>query len=332
MCGSSSAPTPTDPKATAETQNKYNLSAGNANLQANAMNQSTPFGSLQYTPTTDPVTGVTSYTATQTLDPKNQALLDTLYGTKAQAGQGASNVLQGAYQGAPDLVGTSNSLTNQMMSGEMGYLSPFFSQQSDNLDNQLRNQGLMPGTPAYDNAMNTMRQSQGQTVSGAIAQFQPQAFQEATTAYQMPAQMAAQLSALGGPMGLGLTNTPTTSYGAANYQGAVQASDQMAMDKYKSDQAANSAMVSGLAQGVGAVAGGAMMRSDRRAKTDVALVGNLFDGTPVYRFRYKSGGPVQIGVMAQDIEGTNPEAVAEINGVKYVDYAKATAKSAQMAA
>ena len=333
MCGSSaSVPTPTDPKQTAEIQNQYNLSAGNANQQANAINQYTPFGSLQYTPTTDPKTGVTSYTATQTLDPKNQALLDTLYGTKAQAGQGASNVLQGAYTGAPNLLGTADSATNQMMAGEMGYLNPFFSQQTNNLDNQLRNQGLMPGTPAYDNAMNTMRQSQGQTVSGAIAQFQPQAFQEATTAYQMPAQMAAQLSALGGPMGLGLTNTPTTNYQASNYQGAVANADQMAQQTYQAQQAAQSAEIAGIAGTVGKVGEAAIMMSDRRAKTDIALVGELFDGTPVYRFRYKSGGSVQIGVMAQDIEVSMPDAVTEIDGVKHVDYGKATAKAAEMAA
>jgi Chaperone of endosialidase len=332
MCGGSSAPTPTDPTKTAATQQGYNLAAGNATQQANAMNQQTAFGSLTYTPTTDPATGVTTYTATQTLDPKNQALLDTLYGTKAEAGQGAANVLQGAYTGAPNLVGTTNSLTNQTLGAQMSYLSPFFQQQTDSLDNQLRNQGIMPGTPAYDNQMNQMRQSQGQTATGAIAQLQPQAFNQALAAYNVPADTAAKLAALGGPMGLGLTNTPTTSYNAANYQGAVASADQMAMQKYQADQQAQSAMISGLAQGVGSIAGGAMMMSDRRMKTDIALVGELFDGTPVYRFRYKSGGPAQIGIMAQDIEMINPEAVAEIDGVKHVDYAKATAKAAEMAA
>lgn len=332
MCGSSSAPQPTDPKATASLQNAYNVGAGNATQQANTVSQYTPFGSLVYTPTTDPKTGITTYAATQTLDPKNQALLDNLYGTKNLAGQGATNVLQGAYTGAPNILGTANSATNQMMAGEMGYLNPFFSQQTNALDNQLRNQGLMPGTPAYDNAMNTMRQSQGQTVSGAIAQFQPQAFSEAMQAYNLPADTATKLASLGAPMGLGLTNTPTTNYQPANYQGAVASADQMSMEAYKADQAQKSAMIQGLASGVGSMAGGMMMMSDRRAKTDIALVGELFDGTPVYRFRYKAGGPVQIGVMAQDIEEHNPDAVAEIGGVKFVDYHKATEAAARKAA
>jgi len=330
MCGSTSAPTPTDPKQTAQIQQGYNIATGNATQAANAINQSTPFGSLQYTPVTG-ADGITRYTATQTLDPKNQALLDSLYGTKNVAGQGATNVLQGAYTGAPNILGTANSATNQMMAGEMGYLQPFFSQQTNALDNQLRNQGLMPGTPAYDNAMNSMRQSQGQTVSGAIAQFQPQAFQEAIAAYNLPADTAAKLAGLGAPMGLSLTNTPTTNYQPANYTGAVASADQMAQQTYQAQMAQQSAMIQGLAGMAGSI-GGAMLMSDRRAKTDIEPVGELFDGTPIYRFRYKTGGPVQIGVMAQDIEKTNPGAVFEVSGVKFVDYSKATEAAARIAA
>jgi hypothetical protein len=137
---------------------------------------------------------------------------------------------------------------------------------------------------------------------------------------------------LGGPMGLSLTGTPTTSFQPSNYQGAVTAADQQAMETYKAQQQADAAMMSGIAGLAGKVGSAAIMASDCRLKTDIALVGRLFDGTPVYRFRYKAGGPVQIGVMAQDIEGRAPEAVVEIHGVKFVDYAKATEKAAQIAA
>lgn len=331
MCGSSGdVPKPHDPGQTAEIQNKYNLGAGNATLAANAMNQYTPFGTLTYEPTTGP-DGVTRYTARQTLDPKNQALLDSLYGTKGLAGQGATNVLQGAYSGAPDVVGTSNSITEKMMAGQMGFLNPFFNQQTENMDNQLRNQGIMPGTPAYDRQMNSLRQSQGQTVSGAIAQFEPQAFQQAMASYNLPADTAAKLAALGGPMGISLRdNTPTTNFQAANYTGAVASADEAAQQAYAAQQAAQAAEIAGIAGAVGKIGGAAIMASDKRVKTDIALVGELFDGTPVYRFRYLAGGPVQIGVMAQDIEKTNPGAVHEIDGVKYVDYGKATQMAAEV--
>jgi hypothetical protein len=50
----------------------------------------------------------------------------------------------------------------------------------------------------------------------------------------------------------------------------------------------------------------------------------LFDGTPVYAFRYNGHPAMQIGLMAQDIEKSRPHAVIEIEGVKHVDYDLAT--------
>jgi hypothetical protein len=49
--------------------------------------------------------------------------------------------------------------------------------------------------------------------------------------------------------------------------------------------------------------------SDRRAKTDIKRIGQTDAGTPIYRFKYKHGGPVQIGYMAQDLLETQPHAV-----------------------
>ncbi len=64
--------------------------------------------------------------------------------------------------------------------------------------------------------------------------------------------------------------------------------------------------------------------SDRRLKDDIAQVGSLFDGTPVYR--YSRNGEYQIGLMADEV---TPEAVSVgIYGYKMVDYKKATARAA----
>ncbi len=64
--------------------------------------------------------------------------------------------------------------------------------------------------------------------------------------------------------------------------------------------------------------------SDRRLKDDIAQVGALFDGTPVYR--YSRNGEYQIGLMADEVA---PEAVSDgIYGFKMVDYKIATDKAA----
>jgi hypothetical protein len=64
--------------------------------------------------------------------------------------------------------------------------------------------------------------------------------------------------------------------------------------------------------------------SDARVKANKQQVGALLDGTPVYAFNYIGDPATRIGLMAQDVEKRRPDAVTEINGVKAVDYRKAT--------
>lgn len=71
--------------------------------------------------------------------------------------------------------------------------------------------------------------------------------------------------------------------------------------------------------------------SDRRAKEDITQVGTLFDGTPVYRYRYIGQPAFQIGLMAQDVEKYAPEAVGQIGQFKAVDYKLATDKAVEAA-
>lgn len=69
--------------------------------------------------------------------------------------------------------------------------------------------------------------------------------------------------------------------------------------------------------------------SDRRLKEDIDRVGMMNDGTPVYSYRYKGTTRKHIGVMAQDVEETMPEAVQELwpGGPKAVNYDMVAARS-----
>lgn len=71
--------------------------------------------------------------------------------------------------------------------------------------------------------------------------------------------------------------------------------------------------------------------SDERLKEDIEPVGELYDGTNVYRYRYKGDDTPRIGVMAQEVEKTRPDAVVEVGGFKAVDYGKATDLAASLA-
>lgn len=67
------------------------------------------------------------------------------------------------------------------------------------------------------------------------------------------------------------------------------------------------------------------MLSDRRAKHDVEHVGELYDGQPVYRFKYNGDNRTQLGLMAQDAERNgHGDAVYDVGGAKMLDYKRAT--------
>jgi hypothetical protein len=142
----------------------------------------------------------------------------------------------------------------------------------------------------------------------------------AQLAQQIPAQNLGLLAQIGIPIAqLGSQSNGTTT-GTQQMSGAQQFGTIA------------SGIGSLLGSAPGATSGGSgllglLKLSDRRLKDDIAQVGTLFDGTPVYGYRYKGAPAYHIGLMAQDVEKTTPDAVIEINGYKAVDYRAATEAS-----
>jgi muramidase (phage lysozyme) len=86
-----------------------------------------------------------------------------------------------------------------------------------------------------------------------------------------------------------------------------------------------------IAEGTGALSGStttgnqpSSMFSDKRLKHDAHKIGETNDGQPIYSFKYNGDNHTQLGLMAQDVEKSHPEAVGESHGYKTVDYEKAT--------
>ncbi len=72
--------------------------------------------------------------------------------------------------------------------------------------------------------------------------------------------------------------------------------------------------------------------SDRRLKTDIHAIGHSPSGLPIYQFRYVWGGPAYVGVMAQDLLETRPEAVIVTDsGYLMVDYDRIDVKMMTLA-
>lgn len=72
--------------------------------------------------------------------------------------------------------------------------------------------------------------------------------------------------------------------------------------------------------GLGGAAGS--LFSDQRLKTDIRKVGKTDGGSNLYSYRYLGAGPTHIGVMAQQEQKRNPEAVKSVGGLLAVDYSK----------
>lgn len=250
MGNAPSPPHVTDPGTTAANQQALNTAAGEASQQGSMVNQSTPFGSLTYSQTGTSANGTPIYTASTSLTPQQQQLLETLQGTKATAGTQAGNLLTSANYGSEspaDAIGNATSgLTGEAMGKEVSYLQPFFQQQTEQLDNQLRNQGFAPGEPGYDNAMRNLEQGQGGTVTGFEANIEPQMFNQAASEYEMPAQMAESLGQFGTPTLPTMQNTPTLNIQPANLIGATANAQQAQQQAYQDEMNQYSNMMSGI--------------------------------------------------------------------------------------
>lgn len=88
-----------------------------------------------------------------------------------------------------------------------------------------------------------------------------------------------------------------------------------------STQSTNPGVLGTIGAGLNAAGSAAMLFSDRRLKTDIQRVGTRSDGLGVYDYRYIWGGPVQRGVMADEVAVLRPDALGEpVNGFARVNY------------
>ena len=249
-----------------ERQQEENRRAQAASLTAARTNQITPYGTLTYEDTGQrDEYGNPVYRAVTRFSDDQQRLLDLQELSQRNIGETASDLIANVfsrYATTPNLTEGVDSLVNQRMEHQLGYVNPFFEPQTTELDNRLRNQGLSPGTPAYDNAMRTLRDNQNQSVLSYLASVQPEAFNQAITEYELPMMTAFKLMQAAQPGSLNLINTPTVNrqsaavntaqYSPVNMSEALRSATSI----LNADQANRSNMLSGLFGIAGTVLGG----------------------------------------------------------------------------
>jgi hypothetical protein len=250
------------------------------------VDQYNPYGSLTYEQTGTGPGGVPMWTSSLKLSPEQQQLFDTLQGTKGIAGQQGQTLLQGAAYGARpagEVIGDATAgNTRAIMDNMVGYLQPFQATEKQQLDTQLRNQGLAPGTPGYDNAMRSLDTNHSLAVQNFLGTIQPQAYEQAYRTYNLPAELSAKLAGLGAPGDptQDLIQTPQLSIKPADLTGAYSASQSAAMDQYKAELAQQQSMMSGLFGIPTAVVGG-LAANPMMASKGLSAMSGLFGSQPL---------------------------------------------------
>lgn len=233
-----SSPSPPDPTATSDAQQAYNTKAAQTQNQTNSYNQGSAFGSINYVP--DP-TSPSGYSVQTSYSAPEQKLFNTYTGTQGAFGSAAPDLVSA---GAANLTAPANldnsAVTKQLDDWQSAYQQPIFDQQSSNLDAQLRNQGLTPGSAAYDNAKNLLARNQGDVTNQYLTMNQGQSFDQALQAFQAKqaqgqneAQLGGTLFGASAPTAITPQATPTASIQPANYQGAVQSNYTNQLQNYE---------------------------------------------------------------------------------------------------
>jgi len=313
-----------DPVATAQAQSGMNRDTALTQSQLNMVDQQGPYGSLTYTQNGNntfvdsqgKTVSTPKYTATTSLSPQQQQILDQTQAAELNLGTIAnerSDFLKDYLAQPFDVNSATEAKLNELGSAR---LDPRFAREQEALRAQLVNSGIRPGTAAYTSAMGDFGQTKNDAYNQLALTGRQQAFQEASYERNQPLNEIGALLSGSQVQGPEFVNTPQTQVGGVDYTGLVNS-------KYQSELASSNAKMGGLfgLLGTGLTAG--IKYSDRRLKTDIRRVGSTDAGLPVYTYRYTSGGPVEMGVMADEVAQVNPSAVARDGaGFQMVDYGK----------
>ena len=220
----------------AQAQTLGNLAGAQQATQANRVNQNTLYGGLNYQQGTD-ANGNPTWTANQTGTDQTQGLVNSsLAGLQASINNPAYGINPG--QTYSDAI--------------MQRLQPQMAQSAESNKAALANQGIVPGTQAYDNAMRTFQQGQNDLLTSA----QINGMNTGLQAQALQGTQAGQIKNLATPT---YANVPLQAGVAGpDYTGAVgsqQAANIAAQNAALGQQTANTQGLYGL--GASAITGAA---------------------------------------------------------------------------
>lgn len=266
-----SSPKPPDPFQTAAAQTASNKATAQTQQELNMVDQTNPFGSLKYAQIGTNPDGTPKYSATTTLAPGQQGLLDQSVANRSAAGGIAGRLLaggEGALSGhGPDL--SYNGTTAALDALNRQRLDPQWADNTRHQEEVLASRGITAGTPAYDNAMRVFNQGKNDAYNSANLADYDLSSRNSMAQWGAPMQAYGQLTGMSQPTNFSPMNTPNANVAGTNIAGLIN-------DQYKQESAnanaANGQLAGILGTGLGAVMGGPFGAAAGKA------MGGLFGG------------------------------------------------------
>lgn len=223
-----------------------NLKNAQQAVQANRVNQITPYGSLEYTKTKD-AEGNPVWTATQSFSPELQKAFEGVTSQLGTYGQ----------QFNPTLPSVGINPGEQYEQAIMRRLQPVQERQSSQLEAQLANQGIAPGTEAYERAKTQLAQQQNDQLTSAVVggfntglAANQNAFNQGLTSYQLPMALLNQFRTGSQPNYVNPAQQATVA--GPDYLGAYNASQNYNLGLQNAQSASNAGLFNAGASIIGA--------------------------------------------------------------------------------
>ncbi len=199
-----STPSPPDPYVTAAAQTKSNKDTAQYQSEINMVNQTTPYGTVNYQQTGTRADGSPIYSATTALTQPMQNYIDSQMANSTKASGLTSQAMDIAQQrlnqglpNAPNLPSAPNLSDYSSVQGNLdrmarNVLDPQWGALQDKTQGQLAAQGLAPGSEGYTAQMNTFNNQRQSAYDQYYLSNQQQAANQMQQQYQDEYQNAQQ--------------------------------------------------------------------------------------------------------------------------------------------
>lgn len=252
-----SAPAAPDPVKTAQAQADSNVKTATTSQQLNMVDQTNPYGTQSYTQTGKWDDGTPRFAMNTTLSPQEQAKQDQQW----EFDKLSNNLGINQTKKLTGLLDTPFKLGNEATESrlmELGSkrLDPMLERRTNALETKLYNQGVMPGTEAYREAMAENTRGSNDAYDQLLLTGRGMANNELTAERNQPINEITALMSGGQVNQPQFGNTPQTSVANTDVAGITQQGYDNSLTDWKAQNASRNAMMGGLFSLGGAALGG----------------------------------------------------------------------------